>query len=140
MGSACHNCFKTKTDMLKCSLCLKVRYCSKECQKIHWPLHKAECGNESRNQTSAPFDETVSSASSPLPHAQQRDYVRISALPASKVALEACHFCSKSQAQIADRLKRCERCRGVSYCSVQCQRSDWPAHKKVCTKPTKKSE
>lgn len=36
--------------------------------------------------------------------------------------------------QHAENLMRCGRCRSIQaqYCSVDCQRSDWAAHKKVC--------
>ncbi|XP_049712017.1 putative protein MSS51 homolog, mitochondrial [Elephas maximus indicus] len=29
-------------------------------------------------------------------------------------------------------LRYCKRCRNVYYCGPECQRSDWPAHKRVC--------
>eukprot|EP00026_Physarum_polycephalum_P007780 Phypoly_transcript_07846.p1 GENE.Phypoly_transcript_07846~~Phypoly_transcript_07846.p1 ORF type:complete len:479 (+),score=56.38 Phypoly_transcript_07846:141-1577(+) len=31
-----------------------------------------------------------------------------------------------------DSLSRCSRCRGVYYCSTQCQRQAWPIHKHEC--------
>lgn len=32
-------------------------------------------------------------------------------------------------------LTRCSRCKGVHYCSVQCQIQDWPQHKAGCKPP-----
>jgi len=33
----------SKTGVYMCSGCGKIAYCSQECQKRHWPSHKAEC-------------------------------------------------------------------------------------------------
>eukprot|EP01113_Clastostelium_recurvatum_P014419 TRINITY_DN17846_c0_g1_i1.p1 TRINITY_DN17846_c0_g1~~TRINITY_DN17846_c0_g1_i1.p1 ORF type:complete len:156 (-),score=20.33 TRINITY_DN17846_c0_g1_i1:60-470(-) len=45
-----------------------------------------------------------------------------------------CHVCHKDD---PNGMQLCSRCRQTRYCSVTCQRSDWPAHKKTCkTKPS----
>jgi hypothetical protein len=41
---------------------------------------------------------------------------------------KACAFCKKSNAP-----SRCSRCKSVYYCSPQCQKQHWSAHKKECT-------
>ena len=43
----CWECDKVrlsgKKNLLKCSRCLRARYCDRSCQKKHWKCHKAEC-------------------------------------------------------------------------------------------------
>ena len=39
---------------------------------------------------------------------------------------DKCRKCFKTSS------KKCSRCRAVSYCSAECQRSDWSRHKKLC--------
>ena len=39
---ACAFCFIAKPELLHCGTC-KTPYCSKECQRWHWPTHKPEC-------------------------------------------------------------------------------------------------
>ena len=46
-------------------------------------------------------------------------------------ASKSCIKCFKA----TDNLKRCASCKVVSYCSVKCQRADWPAHKPYCAAP-----
>ena len=39
-----------------------------------------------------------------------------------------CAFCFS----LLEKAKRCGKCKSIRYCSVDCQRSHWPAHKQSC--------
>ncbi|CAB0019255.1 unnamed protein product [Nesidiocoris tenuis] len=39
---ACATCWE-ETASKKCSKCKKVQYCDRECQRLHWFVHKKEC-------------------------------------------------------------------------------------------------
>ncbi|KAF9782793.1 hypothetical protein BJ322DRAFT_172060 [Thelephora terrestris] len=43
-----------------------------------------------------------------------------------------CKTCGKNQTTPGVKLRKCSKCRGSAYCSPECQREDWPAHKKLC--------
>ncbi|KAG5485867.1 hypothetical protein CUR178_07460 [Leishmania enriettii] len=44
-----------------------------------------------------------------------------------------CHRGARGTATTAAvPLQRCSRCRLAKYCSLECQRADWKAHKQVC--------
>ena len=48
----CANCDKAAADGIKlkvCTACKFVRYCSVDCQKSHWPLHKKACKKRVRD-------------------------------------------------------------------------------------------
>ena len=36
-------CTKSHDKLMLCKACKLVRYCSKECQRSHWPTHKRDC-------------------------------------------------------------------------------------------------
>lgn len=38
----CANCGAV-TGVKRCSGCLEIYYCSTECQKFHWTIHKVQC-------------------------------------------------------------------------------------------------
>ncbi|KAJ7605185.1 hypothetical protein FB45DRAFT_953953 [Roridomyces roridus] len=48
------------------------------------------------------------------------------------IAFHACGACLKKTD--LEKLKRCGRCQIVLYCSNDCQKKDWPEHKKFCGK------
>ena len=45
--------------------------------------------------------------------------------------LRMCQVCG--QGALGRRLLRCSRCKRAFYCSVDCQKQDWPRHKATCT-------
>jgi hypothetical protein len=41
--AACANCNAVPDELMQCSACLSVCYCSGDCQKTHWKTHKTDC-------------------------------------------------------------------------------------------------
>ena len=44
-----------------------------------------------------------------------------------KLVPNKCHYCGKM-----GNFQKCAGCNGVKYCDKDCQKSDWPNHRKVC--------
>ncbi|KAJ6467448.1 hypothetical protein C8R45DRAFT_1020042 [Mycena sanguinolenta] len=59
-------------------------------------------------------------------HADQSQYEEEAA-----IAIYACYTCRRPTKDHT-ALKACGRCRLVRYCSSDCQKKDWPTHKKFC--------
>ena len=55
---------------------------------------------------------------------------------ARRVALRAKWWCGADGCTVGGggdvKLLRCARCRAAHYCSQECQRAAWPAHRRVC--------
>ncbi|KAG8843062.1 hypothetical protein FRB96_004379 [Tulasnella sp. 330] len=48
----CQQCWASKSGgarFQKCAKCLTAIYCSKECQRAHWRIHKSQCAIDARN-------------------------------------------------------------------------------------------
>ena len=41
-----------------------------------------------------------------------------------------CNCCQKPESE--HKFKQCKSCKAVRYCSEQCQKTNWPDHKKIC--------
>ena len=57
--AACATCGEERAPK-KCSKCRQVQYCDRECQRLHWFIHKKECARlgATANSTNAPQDAT----------------------------------------------------------------------------------
>ncbi|KAG1782373.1 hypothetical protein EV702DRAFT_378204 [Suillus placidus] len=51
----CTQCQMSLEKPLKCAKCKSVWYCSKECQKKHWPTHKSRCHEVERSSGALKF-------------------------------------------------------------------------------------
>ncbi|KAH7119603.1 hypothetical protein B0J11DRAFT_508408 [Dendryphion nanum] len=60
----CASCGADSSSLRRCSRCKQQRYCSRNCQKAHWPTHKQTC-NPPDSRYSANV-EIVSAASTPI--------------------------------------------------------------------------
>ena len=65
-GMVCANCndIANKEPYKKCAKCKRAVYCSKECQKKHWPVHKTVCKSAPKESCSKKTEPMVSLSSS----------------------------------------------------------------------------
>ena len=96
--------------LLQCSQCKTTRYCSKECQRLHWKVHKPAC----------------------LTRKEQK----ISRSVARATTVKDCNFCKRTKKAGEKAFSSCARCWAVRYCSSECQQKDWrstktPAHRVI---------
>lgn len=110
----CANCGEKASVMKKCADCGTVKYCSRECQKQHWKVHKVNC--------------KMSTSTSKHQHDSTRKRYKSKCSSTSLATDVCCSVCGKS----SSNLKKCGACNQTWYCSEDCQRKDWNEHKKVC--------
>ena len=102
---SCNSCTAWETpdggDLLKCP-CRTAFYCSKECQRSHWEVHKKVCPGA------------------------------VGGNP-----MQSCNSCTAFERPDGGDLLKCS-CRTAFYCTKECQRSHWMGHKQVCPDFAKK--
>lgn len=56
-----------------------------------------------------------------------RDYYQFDCSCARCTSAKDCYLCEEEESKYT-----CSRCKGIKYCSAECQRKHWPSHKKEC--------
>lgn len=90
-----------------CERCRMVYYCSKSCRKAAAEHHKEGCDQRLREQMERKMKKT------------------------KKVQCDTCKL-----PRPHSEMKKCSGCKKATYCSVACQRKDWPRHKIRCRRIT----
>lgn len=110
----CNNVEKGNKHFSFCTRCKHTKYCSKQCQTIHWKKggHKEECSLLEKNKEIL------------------KENNRNSVLPEAKICFNP-DCCKKEKKD--SKLLRCSRCKTARYCSRECQLAHFRGgHKKVC--------
>ena len=101
-GHACAVCARSAligASISRCGRCKVVRYCSSQCAKAHWPVHKAVC--QELANTAVP--------------ACKEDY-DIQLSPAASYFYRRRARCTICQ-DASSKLSICKRCFGAAYCA-----------------------
>jgi hypothetical protein len=88
---------------IKCRDCHSEFYCGKACRETAKDAHQPDCERKQRERE------------------ERRE---------KKTKKVECNTCHKKFPYT--KMKKCSRCRNATYCSVECQKSDWESHKLTC--------
>ena len=128
----CANC--TRPSNSDCPPTILTKYGLEKCfrRAILYPLYCDQDFATSPDDYSFPSGSSTSissaSASSAITSFKHSSGTQKAALSSDQVT--RCFHCGKQ----TESMKRCGACLITTYCSRECQKSDWKRHKKDCTK------
>lgn len=128
----------------KCAGCSTARYCDRACQAAHWPTHKLSCedmkavsvkkaGMSETASIMAGTDGETSSTEAGTDGDASTMVAQEEPQPQKSVAEDQvqdhgnCWTCGTDNPRNV-----CTRCKVSKYCSIACQKENWPSHKKKC--------
>ena len=143
---SCAQC-KKQCICIPCS-CLSVFYCSAECHRLDWPLHKDKCTSTTSAGSKNTSNEAISgSISSTEKKKQDTKGIEEGAIkPQESSAMhesthsldtkqqhtssitEICSYCKKEHSALKNRCS----CGKVQYCGKECKAKHQKEHKLVC--------
>merc|ERR1719426_736513 len=97
-------------------------YCSAECQRKDWPSHKKQCKSMAAAKAAAAGCIGIPAAGVALPRAPGGSM----SMPVATSVGNPSGTCGREGCQ-QPGLYRCGQCQMKSYCSADCQKTDWPA-------------
>ena len=137
-SNTCSVC-KAPSTPVKCEQCQTARYCSKECQQLHWSVHRMFCNNPNPEEAARSFVKSLSSPENPETYpcatgSTSRSKTQNDDEGQSNDAKEdhsgsLCARCRKPGTIIC-------KCQLVYYCSSACQTLELPVHSEKCSQPS----
>ncbi|KAJ2996686.1 hypothetical protein NUW58_g716 [Xylaria curta] len=65
MEGTCNSCKKASSELKRCAKCSTTLYCSRDCQKTDWKMHKKICGKQAHERPGSGGEPSAGTTSSP---------------------------------------------------------------------------
>ena len=140
-STSCSLCGVPSTPV-KCEQCQTARYCSKECQEMHWNVHRRFCNNPNPEEAARSLVKHLSSPENP--ETATTDLWAAGSTSRSRTQSDAEAQSDDAKEDRSESLcARCRKpgtivckCQQVYYCSSACQTLELPVHSKKCSPPS----
>ena len=141
----CSFCGQVSTTLKNCACCRQAKYCGRECQRMHWKIHKLVCNVADKNpqkQKTPPTEDQPSTSSMTQTHTnnQSSDSNKVSKNNSEEVQCKPPKnvpiYTEVTENPVCMRCKKPAHIHyssSMSYCSKECQILELPDHSKKCS-------